>query len=62
MYVGTIVTGGLCQEWSVSVCWYYSDWWFVSGLVVCVRTGLLVYAGSTVTGILCQDWSVSVCW
>ena len=73
VYAGSTVTDDLCQDWSVGVCWRYSDTWFVSGsvcqcmlvvqwLVVCVRTGLSVYAGSTVAGGLCQDWSVSVCW
>ena len=47
--------GGLCQDWSVSVCYTISRWF-------CVRTGLSVYVGSTVTGGLCQDWSVSVHW
>ena len=58
VYTGSTVrgTGGLCQDWSVSVML------IVQWLEVCVRTGLSVYADSTVAGGLCQDWSVSVYW
>ena len=46
VYAGSTVTGGLCQDWSVSV------GLVVQLLVICARTGQSVYTGSTVDCVI----------